>query len=115
MNKTTYAQLNVKQKSLAKESRIIKADVKKYARANELYTSANLGNHLLYIVKPECRATGLALAYMQGKEYNTVEHKRKPEKEYHFQYYTLKALHRILKKYHDPKIEMSEVRRWTTI
>lgn len=115
MNKTTYAQLNIKQKSLAKESRIIKSDVKKYARENEIYTSANLYEHLRTVVKPECRATGLSLAFMKGKEYNTVEHKRKPEKEYEFQYYTLKALHRILKKYHDKDITMQEVRDWTTI
>lgn len=115
MNKTTYAQLNVKQKSLAKESQIIKSDVKKYARENEIYTSANLYEHLRTVVKPECRATGLALAYMQGRAYNTVEQKRKPEKECDFRYYTLKALHRILKKYHDKDIEMDTLRKWTTI
>lgn len=112
LNLRTYAKLNVKQKSLAVESRIIKHDGKKYQRQGNTYIAYELFEHLTTVVKPEARATQLAIAFMKGKPYSSVEQKRKPEKEAYFTYYTLSALLRILKKYHNKDITLNEVREW---
>lgn len=112
ISKLTYAQLNVKQKSLGKESRIIKDDIKKHQRLNDNSVAWSLQDHLLVVVNPEVRATYLAIAYMKGLKYSTVEKHRKPEKEYHFRNYTLKVLLRILRKYHNKDLTMNDLQEW---
>lgn len=104
------AKLNVKQKSLAAESRILKDEINKTMKSMKY--AGELQNHMIHVVNPELRATGLAVAFATGKAYKDLEATRKPEKEYHFRNYTLKKMVRILKKYHKEDISILDVDKW---
>lgn len=68
------------------------------------------------MVRPAARSAQLAYAFLRGIPYKSVERKRKPEKEWDFQYTTMKEIKRLVKKFstvEGEKIDYSEeVERW---
>lgn len=98
LSKTNLASLIVKRESLAAESRIIKHQRShKFNKDQEVANSLNL--HLQTVVKTEGRATGLAIAFLNGVEYRSVENSRKESKELVFRGVVVPAMLRIVKKY----------------
>jgi len=104
-------ELKVKSKHLSEEARIIRFEERKlfkqyhWAKAkyhatgnNDMYprwhdkafmTYRSLKHHRQWNVRNENRATFLARAYIADVPYTSVEQKRKPEKEKHFQIFIL--------------------------
>jgi len=68
------------------------------------YTSLN--RHRRWDVRNENRATFLARAYLAGKSYASVEHKRKPENEYTFYVYVLPRVVAMVAKYGTCKLPL---------
>jgi hypothetical protein len=69
MNSAIHA-LRVNVKSLAAESRYIRQEI---SRAKDLEAKSRLACHRAWRVKPESRLAQLALAFVRGREYRTVE------------------------------------------
>lgn len=119
-------ELKIKSKHLSEEARIIRFeeckllkqwryDIKQYASeghndtlrpySSKAYLSyESLKNHRTCDVRNENRATYLARAYIAGIPYTCVEQRRKPEKEYRFQNYTINRVASMVSKYGDKKI-----------
>jgi len=112
-------ELKIKSKHLSEEARIIRFEenkIKRHSRhvrnrqghmtADEtLKTFHSLNHHRRWDVRNENRATFLARAYIAGVPYNTVEHKRKEENEYTFQWSILPRVASMVAKYGDKKIQ----------
>ena len=114
-------ELKVKSKHLSEEARIIRFEeykqLKQYRWAqkqyhatgnNDMYprwndkafnTYCSLMHHRIWDVRNENRATFLARAYIAGVPYTTVEQKRKPENEKHFQIFILPRVWTMVVKY----------------
>ena len=114
-------ELKIKSKHLSEEARIIRFEENKllknvqYRRRkhheagnNEEYkyyndkdhqTYASLNKHRKRDVRNENRATFLARAYIAGVPYNSVEQKRKPERESDFNFYILPRVFAMVVKY----------------
>lgn len=100
MKKYNPIELKIKAKHLALEPAIIKKEERKLLKfANSMYKddpqfklkqsagwkAASLHSHRIMKVRIEVRGTQLARAFLAGKPYSSVEHKRKPEREYEFE------------------------------
>ena len=137
-------ELKIKNKHLAEESRIIRFEERKeLKKANWLQkehiatgnslpdnwmvrswygTYYSINRHRRLYVRNENRATSLARAYLAGVEYNTVEHKRKPENEYNFKYAVIPRVIKMINKYgrvwdketrsRPPEITEHEILKW---
>ena len=92
---TNGIKLKIKNKSLAEEARIIRKEERKlkkmikHAREakekNECISAlAGIQFHRKWDVRHEQRATLLAIAFLKGKPYSSVEPKRNPERENEF-------------------------------
>jgi hypothetical protein len=114
-------ELKIKSKHLSEEARIIRFEERKLfkqyrwalnnyraAGNNDMYPRwndkafmdyASLNHHRRWDVRNENRATFLARAYIAGVQYNTVEHKRKPENEHVFQTQILPRVFAMVLKY----------------
>jgi len=114
-------ELKVKSKHLSEEARIIKFEERKQLKQyqwalnkwnaagnNDMYprwddkafnTYCSLNNHRKWDVRNENRATFLARAFIAGAPYETVEQKRKPEKESNFQIVILPRVWAMIAKY----------------
>ena len=117
-------ELKVKSKHLSEEARIIRFEERKlfkqyhWAKAkyhatgnNDMYPRwddkafmayLSLNQHRKCDVRNENRATFLARAYIAGVPYSSVEQKRKPEKEKHFQIFILPRVWAMVVKYAQP-------------
>lgn len=119
-------ELKIKSKHLAVESKIIRIEELKlkkkakwerehqgHADNEETLTLLNsLANHRRYDVKNEARATFIARGFIQGKPYNCVEHGRKEEKEYEFNYYVVPRVLNMIKKYGDTSVTKTQLQEW---
>lgn len=130
-------QLKIKQKHLALEPSIIKFEEQKilkqikHIRDNSSYFTDSekkilflelkfnvLASHRRWDVRNESRATHLARAYIAGKEYKTVEAKRKEHNEYNF---TINIIPRIVKMvikygdYNQRKVTKEQIIEWCKI
>jgi hypothetical protein len=114
-------ELKVKSKHLGEEARIIRFEERKLykqyqwsldkyraAGNNDMYPCWNdeafncycsLNQHRRWDVRNENRATFLARAYIAGKPYISIEHKRKPENEYKFVTFVLPRVVAMVAKY----------------
>lgn len=88
-------ELKVKSKHLSLEAKVIRFEENKLKRQIEWCKNRkddtdlrsqwhSLNTHRRWDVRNENRATYLARAFIDGKEYKTVEQKRKPENEWKF-------------------------------
>jgi hypothetical protein len=127
-------QLKIKHKHLALEPSIIKFEEQKilkqikHIRDNSSYFTDSekkilflelkfnvLALHRRWDVRNESRATHLARAYIAGKEYKTVEVKRKEHNEYNF---TTNIIPRIVKMvikygdYNQSKLTKEQIMEW---
>lgn len=80
MTNYTPARLKIKHTSLAAESKLIRKEEIKYRNRfretrKEHFADirADLHHHRITVVREECRATHIALAFIQGKPYAHVE------------------------------------------
>lgn len=80
-----------------------------------MYKFRSLNSHRRGIVRNESRATNLARAYLAGKEYNTVEYKRKSDKESIFNYSVLPRVLDMVNKYGNKKITKQELIDWSKL
>lgn len=116
-------ELKIKSKHLALEPAIIRKEEQKIlkrirsgrcndtAEAFRKYESLHL--HRVWNVRNEARATELARAYLAGKPYNSVEHKRKPENESKFKSRIVPRIVTMVLKYTDGKSAREvEVLKW---
>jgi hypothetical protein len=69
-------------------------------------TYRSLNRHRRWDVRNENRATFLARAYLAGKSYSSVEHKRKPENEFTFYAYVLPRVVAMVAKYGPSKLPL---------
>lgn len=109
-------ELKIKQKHLALEPKIIKAEESKIEKQIEWHrknASQNphfnvyplisqlwkLRRHRKENVAYESRATNLARIYLVGRAYSYAEKKRKEDKEYNFQKYVIPRITAMIKKY----------------
>lgn len=109
-------ELKVKTKHLSQEAKIIRFEETKlrkqldwlkdngkgqghteYAQKHDQFMS--LKAHRREDVRNENRASYLARAFIEGKPYKKVENKRKPEREYEFNAYTLPRVLKMIQKY----------------
>lgn len=127
--------LKVKSKHLTEEAKIIRFEERKYLKryhsnvahheksgSNDQYqwwydkdrnTWYKLMYHRIWDVRNEQRATFIARAYLTGKSYASVEHKRLDE-----QLFVNQILPRVLtmvNKYGKVKVEMKELIEWSTL
>lgn len=125
--------LKVKSKHLTEEAKIIRFEERKYLKryqSNRDYHYASGSNdhyyndqswlnwyhlmlHRTWDVRNEQRATFIARAYLAGKPYASVEHKRLDE-----QLFVGQILPRVLtmvNKYGKVKVEMKQLIEWSTI
>jgi hypothetical protein len=84
-------ELKIKSKHLGLEAKVIKHEERKLKKQirwmssrqalppNFVYKYQSIHNHRVWDVRNENRATFLARAYLAGKPYRSVEHKRKDE------------------------------------
>lgn len=101
--------LKIKAKHLAVEPRIIRETTKHLPGH---IRSTVFRQHNIDVIRPESRATQLAIAYIKGKPYSTVEKSRKPEKEHEFIYKVLPRVLTMVQKYHDRKTSKSDIEKW---
>ena len=114
-------ELKIKSKHLSEEAKIIRFEERKLfkqyqwslnnyrtAGHNDMYprwddkafmSYSSLIHHRRWDVRNENRATFLARAYIAGIPYNTVEHKRKEDKEHLFQWHVLPRVFAMAFKY----------------
>jgi hypothetical protein len=114
-------ELKIKSKHLSEEARIIRFEERKlfkqyqWAKRKHYETGSNdeysyyhdkaygkycsLNRHRRWDVRNENRATFLARAYIAGVTYNTIEHKRKPDREHLFQTQILPRVFAMVVKY----------------
>jgi hypothetical protein len=114
-------ELKIKSKHLSEEAKIIRFEERKLfkqyqwslnnyraAGHNDMYprwddkafmSYSSLNHHRKWDVRNENRATFLARAYIAGVPYNTVEHKRKEDKEHLFQWHVLPRVFAMVVKY----------------
>lgn len=104
--------LKIKNKHLAEEAKIIKFEEKKQAKYGNYSTVNSLCDHRKHVVRTENRATSLARAYIAGRAYNSVERSRKPEKDYEFVYNVLPRVLSMIQKYHNRRLDKSDVYNW---
>ena len=121
-------ELKIKAKHLALEPAIIRKEEQaalkeaRWCRANNRLPNAaharyiSLNNHRRWNVRNEARATELARAYLAGKEYKTVEQKRKPENESKFQRYIVPRIAVMAMKYGKAsKVTDQEIIDWAKL
>jgi len=111
-------ELKVKTKHLAEEARIIRFEEKKFTKrlradiaynydSSDSFVSRNknyktfydLYTHRVNVVRNEQRASYLARAFIEGKEYNRVEHTRNPDKYEEFFHIITKRVAIMVAKY----------------
>lgn len=120
-------ELKIKSKHLSEEAKIIRTEENKFLKQWkwECAEYKNVGNneplnpygstnfkqyrslncHRRLDVRNENRATYLARAYLEGKAYNTVEHKRKEENEYIFRLFIIPRVIAMVAKYGEKTID----------
>lgn len=92
---TNGIKLKIKNKSLAEEARIIRKEERKLKKMikhsrdtiekNECINAfSSVQSHRKVNVRMEQRATLLAIGFLKGKTYSSIEPKRKPERECEF-------------------------------
>lgn len=101
--------LKIKVKHLAVEPRIIIETTKNLPGQ---VRSTVFRQHHIDVIRPESRATQLAIAYIKGKSYKSIELKRKPEKEHEFTYKVLPRVLTMVQKYHDRKTSNQDIKNW---
>jgi hypothetical protein len=130
--------LKIKSKHLGEEARIIKFEERKLLKAinykrqqhrvsgaNKEYnawadstqlmsTYVSISNHRKWDVRNENRATFLARAYIDGKDYKSVEQSRKPEREYAF-VFILPRVVDMVNKYSNKKIDINTIKQWADV
>lgn len=93
--------LKIKVKSLAEEAKIIRKEELRFRGTS--YEQGMLTDHRRWDVRNECRATQLAIAFLKGKPYETVEVNRREE--FKLRYVVAKRVNRIVRKYSTPSFE----------
>ena len=122
-------ELKIKSKHLALEPQIIKHEERKlkhqmkHHRSDDNVSSIelerklhSLTNHRKCNVRFEARATYLARAYLEGKDYKTVEHKRDDEGT--FQFYIVPRIVSMVTKYgkgEQRKITKDTIIEWSKL
>jgi hypothetical protein len=131
-------ELKIKSKHLSEESKIIRFEEYKLLKQiaynrKQHYTSGNnqeyplwkdkkhwkyvsISNHRKIDVRNENRATFLARAYLNGQSYESVEFKRRPEKEHFFDSVLLRV-HAMVNKYKNTStpISLEQVKQWAQV
>lgn len=127
--------LKVKSKHLTEEAKIIRFEERKHLKrfhSNRDYHYASGSNdeyswwydkdrvtwwklmrHRTWDVRNEQRATFIARAFLQGKPYNSVEHKRLDEPLFVGQ--ILPRVLTMVNKYGKVKVEMKDLVEWSTL
>lgn len=124
-------ELKVKSKHLSVEAQIIRFEenklrkqikwIKEQGFPNTIETHEthkmfmSLKKHRRFDVRNENRATFLARAYLAGADYQTVENKRKPEKEYNFKWFILPRVLKLVQKYggiNHQNVTIETIREW---
>ena len=118
-------ELKIKSKHLALEPQIIKHEerkLKKQIRSNKgdlqqlIWKLDSLVNHRKHIVRNEARATQLARAYIDGKEYTSIERKRHDNST--FIQYIVSRIHAMVTRYgkgDQRKVTVDMIRDWSKI
>jgi len=118
-------ELKIKSKHLALEPQIIKHEerkLKKQIRSNKgdlqqlIWKYESLVNHRKHIVRNEARATQLARAYIDGKEYISIERKRHDN--FTFLQYVVPRIHAMVTKYgkgEQRKIVKEDIIEWSKL
>jgi len=99
--------LKVKVKHLAVEPRIIKETIKHLPGEDK----RSFREHIVHVIRPEARATQLAVAYMKGVPYSKIEKSRKPEKEIEFTYVKKRIL-KMVQSYGSRRTTASDIDEW---
>jgi hypothetical protein len=131
-------ELKIKSKHLGEEARIIKFEERKlleqinHKRKKFKLTGANdefvvwrecpnlqqtywrISTHRKWDVRNENRATFLARAYIDGKDYKSVEQSRKPEREYTFTCILPRVVD-MVNKYGNKKVDISTIKQWADV
>jgi len=105
MPRINFHKLKVKSKTLAAESRIIREEERK--TFGEFRDTLYL--HRVNVVRDEARTTHIAITFLKGKKYKTIESSRRPEKEYNFNYLILKRAAQIIRKYSNTEYSAEQV------
>ena len=118
-------ELKIKLKHLALEPAIIRNEEQKLlkqirsGRVNDTVPLRikyeSLYRHRVWNVRNEARATELARAYLAGKDYKSVENKRKPENESKFVRYIIPRIAAMAMKYGTSnKVTDNDILVWCT-
>lgn len=118
-------ELKIKSKHLGLEAKVIRHEEQKLRRQiewaketsseqlEELRRQKNsLSSHRRHEVRNENRATFLARAYIKGTAYKLLEAKREPSDEYNFQKFVLPRVLAMIKKYHNPNLDLKHIEKW---
>lgn len=99
--------LKIKAKHLATEPAIIRHEEKKLAGK---YAASILRSHRLWDVKNEARATQLAIKYLKGHKYSSVE--KKVHDKHKLYYVVLPRILSMVKNYGDRKATREDIISW---
>ena len=118
-------ELKIKSKHLGLEAKVIRHEEQKLRRQiewakqtsseklDELRSQRNtIASHRRHEVRNENRATFLARAFIKGTPYKVLEAKREPSDEYNFQRFVLPRVLAMVKKYHNPNLDMVHIQKW---
>lgn len=120
-------ELKIKSKHLGLEAKVIKFEEEKLKRQIRWHSKRlspntklewklnSIVHHRKWDVRNENRATFLARAYIAGVPYNTVEPKRRPEKEYKFQIYVLPRVLAMVNRYHNRNVTKEAIEEWVNV
>lgn len=105
--KINLIKLKIKAKHLAVEPAIIRKECEKL----QGMAKWELQHHIKTVIRPEARATQLAIAYIKQRPYSSVEKGRKPEKEYEFISVKRRVL-AMVQKYDRRSTTLGDIEKW---
>lgn len=106
-NRMNLVKLKIKSKHLAAEPAIIRHEEKKI----QGWERTDLQFHRIWDVRNESRATQLAIAYLKGKDINTIESTRRSNEDYKH-LVVLKRVVSMVTKYSNTKPSTEDISKW---
>lgn len=120
-------ELKIKSKHLSEESKIIRFEENKLLKqakwlrehqkdgSKQLSKYESLSQHRKGVVRNENRATFLARVFLDGRDYSSVEKKRKVEKEYTFQNSIVPRIVTMVNKYGNKMVDQKDIIEWSRL